>query len=83
MSQNSLIEMKSPLSGVFYRSPGPEQPPFVEVGNAVKRGQTLCLLETMKVFTRIKSPVDGEVVEILCANEATVEKNQILFHLKR
>lgn len=82
MAENQSVPVRAPISGVFYRAAAPDQPPFVEVGNTVKKGQTLCLLETMKVFTKLKSPMDGVVVEILCKNEVVIEKNQILFHIK-
>jgi len=81
MSDN-LKSVVSPISGVFYRRPAPEQPSFVEQGSQVKKGQTLCLLETMKVFTKIKAPVDGVVAEISIEDENTVEKNQVLMKIK-
>jgi acetyl-CoA carboxylase biotin carboxyl carrier protein len=82
MAENQSIPVKAPISGVFYRAPAPDQPAFVEVGSSVRKGQTLCLLETMKVFTKIKSPTDGVVVEILGTNEVAIEKNQVLFYIK-
>lgn len=81
MSDN-LKPVISPISGVFYRKPAPEQPAFVEEGTQVKKGQTLCLLETMKVFTKIKAPVDGVVTEISIEDENTVEKNQVIMKIK-
>jgi len=81
MAEDHSIPVKAPISGVFYRASAPEQPAFVEVGSVVKKGQTLCLLETMKVFTKIKSPIDGTVVEILGKDETPVGKNEILFYL--
>ena len=81
MSDN-LKSVISPISSVFYRKPAPEQPAFVEEGTQVKKGQTLCLLETMKVFTKIKAPVDGVVAEISIENENTVEKNQVIMKIK-
>jgi len=82
MAEDHAISVKAPISGVFYRTSAPDQPPFVEVGSVVKKGQTLCLLETMKVFTKLKSPMDGVVVEILCKNEVVIGKNQVLFYIK-
>jgi acetyl-CoA carboxylase biotin carboxyl carrier protein len=67
---------------VLYRKPAPERPPFVEEGTQVKKGQTLCLLETMKVFTKIKAPVDGVVAEISVEDEHTVEKNQVIMKIQ-
>jgi biotin carboxyl carrier protein len=81
MSDN-LKPVISPLSGVFYRKAAPDQPPLVEEGTQVKKGQTLCLLETMKVFTKIKAPVDGVVAEIFIEDESTVEKNQVLMKIQ-
>jgi biotin carboxyl carrier protein len=79
---NQLISIISPISGVFYRKPAPDEPPFVEVGTEVKKGQPLGLLETMKVFTKIKSTAEGIVEEILLQDEETVAKGQVIFHLK-
>ena len=82
VGENNLIPVMAAISGIFYRKPAPDHPPYVEVGTTVKKGQTLCLLETMKVFTKVKTPMDGEVVEILPEDETTVGKNQVLFRLK-
>jgi biotin carboxyl carrier protein len=82
VGENNLIPVMAAISGIFYRKPAPDQPPYVEVGTTVKKGQTLCLLETMKLFTKVKAPMDGEVVEILPEDETTVGKNQVLFRLK-
>jgi biotin carboxyl carrier protein len=81
MSDN-LKSVISPISGVLYRKAAPDQPPLVEEGTQVKKGQTLCLLETMKVFTKIKAPVDGAVAEILIEDEHTVEKNQVIMKIQ-
>ena len=78
----SLSSVKSPLSGVFYSKPAPEQPAFVEQGTTVKKGQTLGLLETMKVFTKVKAPADGVVTEIAVEDESTVEKNQVIMKIQ-
>lgn len=72
----------SPISGVFYCQPAPDQPPFVEEGTEVKKGQTLCLLETMKVFTKIKAPIDGVVAEICIQDAETVAKNQVIMKIQ-
>jgi biotin carboxyl carrier protein len=82
MDEDRLIPVKAPISGVFYRRPAPDKPPYVEAGSRVSKGQILCLLETMKVFSKVKSPSDGVIVEILGDNEKPVEKNQILFYLR-
>lgn len=67
------------MSGIFYRKPAPDQPPFVEVGDKVKKKQVLALLETMKVFQKVRSPADGKVVEIIAQNESPVRDNDPLF----
>ena len=73
------IEVRAPMSGVFYRSPAPDQPAYVEVGDVVKKKQVLGLLETMKVFQKIKAPSSGTIVEILPENEATLKDNDLVF----
>ena len=73
------VEVRAPMSGVFYRSPAPDQPPYVEVGDTVKKKQVLGLLETMKVFQKIKSPVNGKVVEILQENESPLKDEDLVF----
>lgn len=70
------------MSGVFYRRPAPDQPPYVEIGVAVKKKQVLGLLETMKVFQKIKSPAEGRVVEIVAENEGTMKDGDLLFVLE-
>jgi len=79
---DNLKPVISPLSGVVYRKTAPDQEPFVEVGTEVKKGQTVCLVETMKVFTKIKAPLDGVVAEILVDNEEVVKKSQVLMNLQ-
>lgn len=83
MAENpKRLEVRSPIAGVFYRKPSPEDPPYVEVGDTVKKKQVLCLLETMKVFQKIKSPADGKVVEIVAQNEEPVADNGVLMILE-
>lgn len=76
------VEVRAPMSGVFYRKPAPDQPPYVEVGDAVKKKQVLALLETMKVFQKIKSPVAGKVIEIVAQNESPLADNALMFILE-
>lgn len=83
MSQNHFVDVKAQISGVFYRSASPEAPPLVEPGAAVRKGQTLALLESMKLFSKVKSPADGFVVEVTAENEAAVSVGQVLVRLKR
>ncbi len=73
------IEVKAPMSGVFYRRSAPDQPVYVEVGDVVKKKQILGLLETMKVFQKIKSPAAGTVVEIVAENETPVTDEELMF----
>lgn len=77
------IEVRAPMSGVFYRYPSPEQPAYVEVGDMVKKKQVLALLETMKVFQKVKSPASGKVVEIVAENENTVKDGDLMLVLEK
>lgn len=79
---NSRIEVCAPIAGVFYRRPAPEEPPYVEVGDRVQKKQVLCLLETMKVFQKIKSPVAGRVVEIPAEDGQPVADGSVLLVLE-
>lgn len=76
------IEVRAPMSGVFYRKPAPDQPPYVEVGDVVKKKQVLALLETMKVFQKIKSPSAGKIVEIIAENETPLADGDLIFILE-
>ena len=78
----SLTVIAAPLVGTFYRSPGPEAPVFVEVGQRVKKGQTLCIIEAMKLMNELESDVDGVVVACLAENGRPVEYGEPLFHVK-
>src|SRR6266498_2553419 len=71
----------SPFVGTFYRAPSPESPPFVEVGAKVKKGQTLCIVEAMKLMNEIESETDGIVAEILVQNATPVEFSEPLFRI--
>jgi acetyl-CoA carboxylase biotin carboxyl carrier protein len=75
----NLIYVKSPLIGTFYRAPSPESDQFVELGTGVKKGDTLCIVEAMKVMNEIKSEHDGVIKEILVENNKPVEYGQVLF----
>jgi biotin carboxyl carrier protein len=81
--QAKRIEVRAPMSGVFYRSPAPDQPPYVAVGDVVKKKQVLGLLETMKVFQKIKSPSNGTIVEIVPDNETALKDNDLVFVLEK
>ncbi|WP_270648034.1 acetyl-CoA carboxylase biotin carboxyl carrier protein [Paeniclostridium hominis] len=74
--------IKTPIMGTYYESPGPESSSFVRVGDKVNKGDTLCIIEAMKLMNEIHSDVDGEIVEVLLKNEDLVEYNQPLFKIK-
>jgi acetyl-CoA carboxylase biotin carboxyl carrier protein len=71
--------LKSPMVGTFYRAPSPGAPPFVEVGQSVSKGQTLCIIEAMKLLNEIESDVSGTVKAVLVENGQPVEYGQPLF----
>ena len=71
-------QVKSPLVGTFYSSPSPDEPPFVLVGQEVREGDTLCMIEAMKVMNEIKAPCSGKVVRIMAQPGDMVEYNQVL-----
>lgn len=75
--------VKSPIVGTFYDSPFPEADPYVRVGDRVKEGDVLCIVEAMKIMNEIKSQFDGEVAEILLENEDIVEYNQPIMIIRR
>jgi acetyl-CoA carboxylase biotin carboxyl carrier protein len=79
---SNLVEVKSPMVGTFYRAPAPEAPPYAEVGTVVKKGQTLCILEAMKLMNELESEVDGIVREVLVENSDPVEYGQVLFRIE-
>lgn len=72
-------QIKSPMIGTFYRSAGPDKPPFVNVGDEVKKGQVLCIIEAMKLFNEIESEVSGRIVKVLADDASPVEYDQPLF----
>ncbi len=73
------VEVRAPMSGIFYRQPGPADPPYVAIGDTVKKKQVMALLETMKVYQKIKSPVNGKVVEIVAENETPLKDDELIF----
>lgn len=78
----NLKEVVSPIVGTFYASASPDKPAYVSVGSKVKKGDTLCIIEAMKLMNEIQSEVDGEVVEVLVNNEEMVEYGQPMFKIK-
>lgn len=76
---SKYITVKSPIIGTFYRKPSPDKPTFVEVGDTVKEGDVLCIIEAMKLFNEIESEVSGKVVKVLVDDSSPVEFDQPLF----
>ena len=81
--RSDLTEITSPMVGTFYRAAAPGEDPFVEVGNIVKVGQTICILEAMKLMNEIESEFNAEIVEILVENGTPVEFGQVLMRVKQ
>lgn len=79
---SNLVDIKSPMVGTFYRAPAPEAPSYVEIGSHVSKGQTLCILEAMKLMNELESEVDGIVREVLVDNADPVEYGQVLFRVE-
>jgi acetyl-CoA carboxylase biotin carboxyl carrier protein len=78
-SSANRVTIKSPMIGTFYRSAGPDKPLFAEVGGDVSIGQTVCIIEAMKLFNEIESEISGRIVEVLVENATPVEFDQPLF----
>jgi acetyl-CoA carboxylase biotin carboxyl carrier protein len=76
---SNLITIKSPMIGTYYKTPSPDKPAFVNVGDEIKVGQVLCIVEAMKLFNEIESEVSGKIVKILVENASPVEYDQPLF----
>jgi len=76
---DNLLTIKSSMIGTFYRSPSPEQPPFISVGDEIKKGDTICIIEAMKLFNEIESEISGKIVKVLADDSTPVEFDQPLF----
>ena len=83
LGRSDLTEITSPMVGTFYRAAAPGEEPFVEIGNNVKVGQTICILEAMKLMNEIESEFNAEIVEILVENGTPVEFGQVLMRVKQ
>jgi acetyl-CoA carboxylase biotin carboxyl carrier protein len=81
-STEGLVLVESPMVGTFYRSPKPDAPPFVEVGSRVSKGQTLCIVEAMKLMNEIEAETSGTIVAILAENGQPVQFGQDLFKIR-
>jgi acetyl-CoA carboxylase biotin carboxyl carrier protein len=78
---NNNIIIKSPMIGTFYQSPTPESNPFISEGDSIKPGQTICIIEAMKLFNEIESEVSGKVIKVLANDTSPVEFDQPLFEI--
>ena len=78
---NDITEVKSPIVGIFYASPSPKSETYVKIGDKIKKGTVLCLVEAMKLMNEICSDCDGEIVDICAQNEQVVEYGQTLFKI--
>jgi len=81
--RSDLTEITSPMVGTFYRAAAPGEEPFVEIGNNIKVGQTICILEAMKLMNEIESEFNAEIVEILVENGTPVEFGEVLMRVKQ
>lgn len=82
MENEKIKTIVSPIVGTFYRSPGENKEPFVELHDRVKKGQVLCMIEAMKLMNDIESEVEGEIIEILVENESMVQYHQPIFKIR-
>lgn len=78
-TSGKTITIKSPMIGTFYRSPGPDKPSFVNVGDEIKQGSVICIIEAMKLFNEIEAEVSGRIVKVLIDDSSPVEYEQPLF----
>lgn len=83
VDETNIEYVNSPIVGTFYSSPSPDDPAFIKVGDRVTKGQTLCIIEAMKLMNDITAEVSGEVVEILVANEDMVQYDQPIIKIRR
>jgi len=81
-SDPNLTPIKSPMVGTYYASPNPESPPYVKVGDKINKGDTICVIEAMKIFNEIESDVSGIVEQICVDNSAAVEYGQELIYIR-
>ena len=79
VDDSKYITIKAPIIGTFYRRPAPDKPPYVEVGDSIKEGDVVCIIEAMKLFNEIESEVSGKIVKFLVEDATPVEFDQPLF----
>jgi len=77
--ETTLLEIKSPMVGTFYRSTAPDKPPFIKVGDQIEKGDVVCIVEAMKLFNEIESEISGKVIKVVTEDAAPVEYDQVLF----
>ena len=76
---SKYVTIKSPMIGTFYRTPGPDKDPFVNVGSTIQKGDKLCIIEAMKTFNEIEAEISGKIVKVLVDNASPVDYDQPLF----
>lgn len=81
-ASSNTVTIKSPMIGTFYRSASPDKPPFVNVGDEIKQGQAICIIEAMKLFNEIESEINGKIVRVLVDDASPVEYDQPLFEVE-
>ncbi|MBF2077408.1 MAG: acetyl-CoA carboxylase biotin carboxyl carrier protein [Synechococcales cyanobacterium T60_A2020_003] len=81
-SETKYLEIHSPMVGTFYRAPAPDEPAYVNVGDRIQIGQTVCIIEAMKLMNELEAEVSGEIIEILVQNAEPVEYGQVLMRVK-
>ncbi|TDG95599.1 acetyl-CoA carboxylase biotin carboxyl carrier protein [Cardinium endosymbiont of Culicoides punctatus] len=79
IGEANYITIKSPMVGTFYRSPNPDAPPFVQVGDSITKGTKLCIIEAMKLYNEIEAEINGKIVKVLLDDISPVEYDQPLF----
>jgi acetyl-CoA carboxylase biotin carboxyl carrier protein len=77
--ESKFVTIKSPMIGTFYRSSSPDKPPFVNIGDEIKAGKVICIIEAMKLFNEIESDISGKIVKVLVNDSSPVEYDQPLF----
>lgn len=82
VANKKTVDITSPMVGTFYRAPAPDEPPFVEIGDTVHRGETVCIVEAMKTMNTVEAEVGGRVVEVLVQNGEPVEFHQVLMRVE-
>ncbi len=82
MVDKNWVEVTSPMVGTFYRASGPDEPPFIEVGDVIRKGQAICIIEAMKLMNELEAEINGEVMEILVENGKPIEFGQPLMRVR-